>query len=223
MGLPSVAMSVLGLALPPVQAAALIVIPSLFTNLWQAAMGPALGAVVRRFGVLIVTGMLGVFLGIGVLTSGAGKAAGGVLGVVLMLYGAVGLTRARFSVPVQAEWWASPLVGLATGIVTGATGLYVIPAVPYFAALRIGREELVQLMGFAFSTSSIALAIGLGAAGELGVHVAVSSVAGLGAAFVGMLLGQRLRGRLPTETFRRWYFVGMVAIGGYLLARALRG
>jgi len=35
MGLPTVAMGLLGLAMPPVQAAALLVVPSLATNVWQ--------------------------------------------------------------------------------------------------------------------------------------------------------------------------------------------
>jgi hypothetical protein len=34
----------------------------------------------------------------------------------------------------RAEPWLSPLVGLATGLVTGATGVFVIPAVPYLQA-----------------------------------------------------------------------------------------
>lgn len=40
MGLPSVAIAVLGIAMPTAQAAALVVIPSLFTNVWQFAAGP---------------------------------------------------------------------------------------------------------------------------------------------------------------------------------------
>ena len=35
MGLPTVAMGALGLTMPPVQAAALLVVPSLVTNVWQ--------------------------------------------------------------------------------------------------------------------------------------------------------------------------------------------
>ncbi|HEY0438739.1 MAG TPA: sulfite exporter TauE/SafE family protein, partial [Xanthobacteraceae bacterium] len=35
MGLPTVAMGLLGLAMPPAQAAALLLIPSFVTNVWQ--------------------------------------------------------------------------------------------------------------------------------------------------------------------------------------------
>jgi len=49
MGLPTVAMGVLGVVMPPVQAAALLVVPSLVTNVWQLAAGPRVTAVVKRF------------------------------------------------------------------------------------------------------------------------------------------------------------------------------
>lgn len=47
MGLPTVAMSLLGLWMPPVQAAALLVIPSLATNVAQCR-GPHLRALATR-------------------------------------------------------------------------------------------------------------------------------------------------------------------------------
>ena len=50
MGLPTVAMGLLGLVMPPVQAAALLVVPSLATNVWQMLAGPVFGAAVKRFG-----------------------------------------------------------------------------------------------------------------------------------------------------------------------------
>ncbi|KEZ63227.1 membrane protein, partial [Pseudomonas amygdali pv. tabaci str. ATCC 11528] len=39
LGLPTVAMGLLGLAMLPAQAAALLIIPSTFTNVWQLATG----------------------------------------------------------------------------------------------------------------------------------------------------------------------------------------
>lgn len=60
MGLPTVAMGLLGLLMPPQAAAALLVLPSLLTNLWQLLAGPALAQIVRRLwlmmtGIIIVT------------------------------------------------------------------------------------------------------------------------------------------------------------------------
>lgn len=39
-------------------------------------------------------------------------------------------------------------------------------------------------------------------------------------ALAGMILGQYVRDRLRPEAFRRWFFVGLPAIGVYMAARA---
>ena len=50
------------------------------------------------------------------------------------------------------------MAGAATGVVTAATGVFVIPAVPYLQALDLGREDLVQALGLSFTVSTLALA-----------------------------------------------------------------
>ena len=56
---------------------------------------------------------------------------------------------------------AGPLCGLVTGALTGATGVFVIPAVPYLNALGLARDDLVQALGLSFTVSTLALAAGL--------------------------------------------------------------
>jgi hypothetical protein len=71
LGLPTVAMGLLGLVMPPVEAAALLLVPSLVTNVWQLLAGPRFGALLRR--------LRGMMLGVCVGTwAGAGLIAGGV-------------------------------------------------------------------------------------------------------------------------------------------------
>ena len=221
MGLPTVAMGVLGLVMPPVQAAALLVVPSLATNVWQMLAGPALGAAVRRFATMLIGVCAGIFLGIGLLTSGATALASALLGSVLALYGALGLIAIRMTVPRGAERWLSPLVGVVTGLLTGATGVFVVPAVPYLGSLGLDRETLIQTLGLSFTTSTVALAAGLAATGQLPAAVAVTSALALVPAFAGMFLGQVLRTRIHPETFRRWFFAWLLLIGLYMVGRAL--
>jgi len=49
MGLPTLAMGLLSVAMPPAEAAAIAVIPTVITNIWQMVAGPALAALLRRF------------------------------------------------------------------------------------------------------------------------------------------------------------------------------
>jgi hypothetical protein len=64
----------------------------------------------------------------------------------------VGLLSTRLNVSAQAERWLSPVIGLATGIVNGATGVSVMPLVPHLSSLGLQREALIQAMGLVPAT-----------------------------------------------------------------------
>ena len=221
MGLPTVAMGLLGLVMPPVQAAALLVVPSLVTNVWQLVRGPRLIALFKRFATMMAGVCLGTTLGLGLLTGGTNTLATTALGGVLAAYGAIGLISARFSVSERAERWLSPLIGLITGVLTGATGVFVVPAVPYLNCLGLEKEELIQTLGLSFTVSTVALAIGLAASGQFQASVAGVSFLALLPALVGMFVGQSIRTRLHPDAFRRWFFVGLLVLGVYMVVHAL--
>src|SRR5665213_1102364 len=75
MGLPTVAIGLLSLTLTPAQAAAILVLPSLITNIWQFAAGGGLIALVTRLWPLLAGIGVGTFLGALLLPhSGSGQA-----------------------------------------------------------------------------------------------------------------------------------------------------
>lgn len=219
-GLPTVVMGLLSIVMPPAQAAGLMVLPAIGTNIWQMAAGPALGRLARRLAGMIVAVFVGTFATIGLMTRSAAGASVA-LGLVLAAYGAYALFARRFEVAPRHERWASPLVGLVTGMISGATGVFVIPTVPYLTALRMEREELVQSIGIAAFVCPLAITLALLAHGRYGADVAGSSLLALFPALAGMYVGQRVRRRLPAATFMRWLFIGLIALGGYMVVRAL--
>ena len=221
MGLPTIAMSLLSLAMPPVQAAALLVVPTIATNAWQLATGPSFVALSRRFATMALGICVGTAMGVHLLTDGSSNGVSIALGAVLATYGALGLASIHFTVAPAHERWLSPLVGLTTGVLAGATGVSVIPVVFYLNSLSLDKEELVQALALAFTTSSLALAVGLSAGNEFPLAVAGASMLALAPAIVGMLIGQAVRNRLQPEAFRRWFFAGLLALGIFIAARAL--
>ena len=54
LGLPTVAIGLLGLLMTPAQAAAILVVPSLVTNIWQFVVGGDLLALVRRMWPMLI-------------------------------------------------------------------------------------------------------------------------------------------------------------------------
>ena len=221
LGLPTVSMGLLSLAMSPVQAAALLLVPSLVTNLWQLFAGPRFGALLRRLRGMMLGIVAGTLAGSGLIVGAAGHAATAALGGALALYGVVGLRKPRLRVPAAAEPWAGPLAGVVTGLVTGATGVFVVPAVPYLGSLALERDDLVQALGLSFTVSTLALAAGLAWHGALHMGATGTSLLALGPALAGMVLGGWLRARVKPETFRTGFFAGLVVLGGELLLRGL--
>jgi uncharacterized protein len=84
LGLPTVAMGALGLVMPPVQAAALLVLPSLATNLWQFLAGPAIGPLIKRLFWLLALVCVGTDVGVRLLTGPPSPWPGVALGLVLL-------------------------------------------------------------------------------------------------------------------------------------------
>jgi uncharacterized protein len=152
----------------------------------------------------------------------AGPGAAALLGAALAAYGAVGLANIHPLRPTASrETWLGPLVGIATGLVTAATGVFVLPAVPYLQALGLEKDDLVQALGLSFTVSTVALGAGLLQAQLLDPALAVASLAALLPAAVGMGLGQLLRVRVSEATFRTAFFAGLLVLGAYALLRSL--
>lgn len=219
MGLPTVAMGVLGALISPLVAARLLLIPSFVTNLWQLLAGPSFAALLRRLWPMMAGVLAGTVAGAAVLAGGETGMARKALGAVLLVYALYTLLARPFRISARAEPWLSPAVGLITGTITGATGVFVIPAVPYLQSLGLQKEDLVQALGLSFTTSTVALGLGLGVhGGWQGGHLALSVLAIL-PAMAGMWLGQRLRHRISPAVFRRCFLLVLAALGTEMLLR----
>ena len=217
LGLPTVAMGMLGLAIAPAQAAALLIIPSIVTNTWQLAAGGQLRALIKRLWPMLLAIFIGTGLAILWLGIDGGSWVVRALGAALLLYALSGLFLPTLHVPPQHEGWLGPVCGLITGVITSATGVFVIPAVPYLQALGLNRNQLVQALGLSFSVSTLALAAGLYWHGNLAGGELNASVLALLPAMLGMWLGQSLRQRISALLFKRGFFIGMALLGTHLM------
>lgn len=215
LGLPTISMGLLALVLPPAEAAALLLVPSFVTNVWQMGLNAGLRPIARRLATMMLGVCLGTWAGAGLLSNARGGW-GILLGLALVAYAATGLMSVRFSVNRRTKRFLSPLIGSATGLVSAATGVFVIPAVPYLQALGLEREDLVRALGLSFTVSTVALAVNLGSIGALETSLIPLAALALVMAALGMLLGQSVRRRLRPETFRRWFFASLLGLGAYL-------
>ncbi len=219
LGLPTISIGLLALVMPPAEAASLLLLPSLATNILQCA-GPALWPLLRRLWPLLLALLPGTFLGVGLLTEG-GPAALGLLGAALVAYAAWGLAAPPLHLSLGMERLGAVPIGLAGGLVTGATGVFVMPVVPWLGALGLARDALVQALGLAFLVATLALGAALAWAGAVTSATSLGSLLALPPALAGMAIGMRLRRRVSALLFRRLFFLSLLGIGAQLAWRGI--
>jgi uncharacterized membrane protein YfcA len=220
MGLPTVAVGLLGLMMTPAEAVALLIIPSLVTNVWQFVAGRHQRRIVLRTWPMLLASGITTWAATGLLTGGSTAHAGIALGLTLMVYAIAGLARFQISVSAQVEPWLAPMIGATTGVVAGATGVFTIPAVPYLQALGLEKEDLVQALGLSFTVSTLALAAGLANYGAFHLTAAGLSIVCTAPALAGMFLGQWIRARVDPATFRQLFLIGLLILGVDLVVRS---
>lgn len=222
MGLPTVAMGLLGTVMPPAAAAALLVIPSFVTNVWQLLAGPATSRLLRRLWPMMLGIVLGTVGGSVLLVRIDPLWSGLALGLALVLYAGHALVSPALAVPRRLEPWLSPAAGLVTGAITGATGVFVMPAVPYLQALDLDKEELVQALGLSFTVSTVALAAGLWTHGAFRPEQLGLSALAIVPALAGMWAGQKIRARISPRAFRMCFLLFLLLLGLELASRPFR-
>jgi uncharacterized membrane protein YfcA len=221
LGLPTVAMGLLAVSMPPPQALAIVVVPAVVTNIWQTFVGPYLRDIIRRLWPLMIGTVIGIWLNSAMLTGPYARYGAIVLGIMLVIYAIVGLTRFSFQVARRDEKWIGGIVGVVTGMVSAATGVQVLPSMPFMQAIGMEKDELVQALGVFFTVATVSLAFNLTSAGLLTAATALPGAVAMVASFAGMFIGQAVRSRLEPEAFRRWFLISMILLGIYLAGSAV--
>jgi uncharacterized protein len=221
LGLPTVSIGLLAVTMPPAQALAIVIVPAIVTNVWQTFAGPYLRDILRRLWPLMLGTVIGILSGASLMTGPYAQFGTLVLGVLLVVYGLLGLSHSHFHVAPSNEKWIGGIVGLITGVISAATGVQVIPSMPYMQAIGMEKDELVQALGVFFTTATVALAFNLTDAGLLSVATALPGSVAMVAAFAGMLAGQAVRTRMHPDVFRRWFLIAIAGLGCYLAISTL--
>jgi len=221
LGLPTVSIGLLAVAMQPSRAIAIVIVPAIVTNIWQTFASPHLRDIIRRLWPLMAGTVIGIWLNAGMLSGPYARYGGVVLGVLLVIYAIVGLSKFSFRVARSNEKWIGGIVGLVTGAVSAATGVQVVPSMPFMQAIGMEKDELVQALGVFFTVATLALAFTLTSAGLLSASTALPGAVAMASAFAGMFVGQVVRSRMQPEAFRRWFLIAMILLGLYLAGSAV--
>jgi uncharacterized protein len=221
LGLPTVSMGLLAVTMQPSRALAIVIAPAIITNIWQTFGGPYLRGILRRLWPLMLCTVIGSLMNAGAMSGPYAQYGTVALGVLLVIYAAIGLGQFRLRVEPRNEKWVGGIVGLVTGVISASTGVQVIPSMPFIQAIGMEKDELVQALGVFFTIATLALSVNVSAAGFLTASTAIPGAIALACSFAGMFFGQNVRSRMPTEAFRRWFLIGMILLGTYLAGAAV--
>lgn len=217
LGLPTVSLALLTVAIDLPSAMALLLAPSLATNIWQALAGRNTIVLVKRIWPFLLMAAITVGIGTMALTRVNLTILSMLLGVLLVVYASINLGGIRFTLKTRQEVWVGLLTGAINGTLTGMTGSFVVPGVMYLQAINLSRDALIQAMGMLFTVSTLALGMALGHNDFLNVDHGILSLAALLPAIGGMVLGQIIRKRLSARWFRKVFFISLLALGLYLI------
>lgn len=220
LGLPTVVLGLLTAALDLTTAMALLIIPSLLTNAYQASVGGNGRAIVVRIWPFMVIATSVVWVGASALTRIDLDLLSGLLGVLLIGYAVVSLAGLKFTVQAHHEPWAGIALGSLNGILTGMTGAFLIPSVMYLQAIGLPRDMLIQAMGILFTALTVALAFSLRSNDLMAGGTIITSALLLIPALIGMFAGSVLRKRLSEARFRLVFFSALLVLGLYIIIRA---
>lgn len=221
LGLPSVSLGLLAVIIDLPSAMALIVMPTFFTNVWQALVGGNGKVIVVRLWLFFLLAALTVLIGASALTRVNLAWLSTLLGLLLIIYSLVNLGGFHFKTSPRHEAWLGPVMGAMNGMFMGMTGSAVVPGVMYLQSLGLSRDVLVQAMGILFMVTTLALGIALQQNAFLTYQNGIVSLLSLVPAVIGMLVGQRVRQNLSESMFRRVFFVSLLLLGMYIVFIAI--
>lgn len=221
MGLPTISLGLLTAMIDLPTAMVLLIVPSFVINLWQSLAGGKARETLMRIWPFLLMVTVTVWIGALALTRLDLSLLSALLGVLLVTYGLISLAGFRLEIARERERWAGPVLGAINGVLTGMTGSFVVPGVIFLQSIGLARDALIQAMGMLFLASTVALAVALGGNDLLTPRHGVLSAAALAPAGVGMVIGQRIRKRLPEARFREVFFTAILLLGCTIIARAV--
>jgi len=221
LGLPTVSLALLTVAIDLPTAMALLLVPSFVTNLWQALVGGNARLILQRLWPFLLLATATIWIGASALTRVNLSLLSALLGALLMAYAGANLGGLRLTISPRQELWVGPLTGIVNGVLTGMTGSFVVPGVMFLQAIGLAREVLIQAMGMLFVLSTLALAIALQRNALLTIEHGVLSVTALLPAILGMLFGRWIRRRISAQLFRKLFFISLLVLGTYIIFIAL--
>lgn len=177
----------------------------------------------RSAGWLLLSTVVGIPLGLWILTSAHQLAVKAALAVLIVLFSAYSL-MAGSSPELHSDsrkWLLG--CGFCAGVLGGAYGMNGPPLVLYGSLRRWSAQQFRATLQAYFLPASLLGMAGYWRAGLWGHAVSHDYLLSLPAMVPAVFLGRWINHRLPTEVFLRYVYIGLGCIGVLLFVQSVHG
>jgi uncharacterized protein len=223
--LPLIALSAMGSFLPYETALALLILPTLATNVLQGLRNglDAALASLRRYWRLNLVLCLMIAISAQLVVALPDAFFFALLGVTITAFGLSQTLGWQPRLPDHHVERAEVGVGLVAGFFGGISGVWGPPVVMYLISRHVPKVEMVRVQALAFTLGSIVLTLAHSGSGVLNALTLPASAWLILPTLAAMFLGYKVQDRLDQALFRRVTLWVLVLAGLNLLRRAVFG
>ncbi len=218
-GLPTAALGLLTLFVEPRTAIALMLLPILTSNFWQAFRSGHIIRTLKRYGVFNLSIIVFITVTTTVTATVSNSYLLTALGIVIVLVALISLFFVPPPLPTRYDRLAQFVSGSLSGILGGLTAIWAPTMVTYLLAKRLDKDEFVRASGVMISVGSVPLISGYVAAGLFSGPVATQSALMILPTIAGFAVGELARHRIGAERFRTAVLTVFLIMGLNILRR----
>jgi uncharacterized membrane protein YfcA len=221
--LPLIAIGVMGSFLPYEVAVAMLIVPTLVSNLFQAlrhGVGPAWETFLHFWRMNLVLVVM-IALSAQLVVALPDRLLFGLLGATVAAFGASQLAGWRPRFDMRHRRRIETGVALVGGFFGGLSGVWGPPIVMYLIAARLPKVEMVRAQSLSFLLGSLVLFFAHLKSGVLNPVTLPVSAWLVVPTMAAMFVGYRVHDRMDEEMFRKATLAVLVLTGLNLLRRAL--
>ncbi len=221
LGLPLVSLGLITIFLPIKEVLGIIILPLMLTNIWQVVAVRGTLAPLRRFWPMLVAMLGGLAVGAQLVVGLDASWLYLVVGGIVTVFTALGFMHPTMRLSPRAEVPGGVAIGAVAGICGGIGGIWGPPISMYLLALDLKKDDFIGTVGLVWFLGALPLGLFYALNGIVGSHNVMYSAAACIPSVAGLLVGQRIRRRIPQESFRKVLMATLFVIGLNLIRRAI--
>lgn len=215
-GLPTVTLTLLSFFFDIKDSISFILIPVIFTNLFQMLDGKDFKAIVSQTKYFLISSVLFIIPGFFILRAVDSKIILLVLASLLIFNSLLVLLKKIIILKNYNSFAVQFVIGSLTGITTGITSIYTVPFVFLIQSLNYNKDKLIQLMGLTFCLYSLSQFVLFYSFSMIDNKALVLSSIACVPILLGVLAGKYLRKILSEQIFKI-LFNYMLLVSGLII------